>query len=416
MSKAKNYNQKSEQYQNLIEIFLNKFESYFSDSDVKKEDIRKLFLKNLKTIKKHDEEYSFKIPIYGRVSGVYRRISKKLEYTEYDDNVVFHEMFHALSLDGLKRRESILRVFAIIYLGQKQLSVREFEEGMTEYLTGCIAGEDIKHYRFTFPQETTIVNRLAKIYSDEVILTYYLGFDNSLVQLLNLDMQDGFKKVIQLCQKASTNQEIPFPFEPTKYYIKNGEVVYDDFMFELFSKKKLLEVKTLDDFKNNLKELFSFYESDLYKLCYEIDECETNLENGNVDSDSSRIYQHTLEEKATSFKKFNNILKEQWKKLNIDNETLYCDLVLNEIKNFNDFATPVILDYLRYWDDSLDEYYKNQHQNGDTADENIESSLEKQTTYNNQNNTVSDNKKQLQELKESILEGYRTEDSVSFKK
>lgn len=411
MSKSKNYNQKSKEYQDLIELFLNKFESYFSNSDIKKDDIKKLFLKNLKTIKRHDEVVSFKIPIYGRVSGVYKRVSKKLEYTEYDDNVVFHEMFHALSLDGLKRRESIFRVLAIIYLGQKQLSVREFEEGMTEYLTGCIAGEYIKHYRFTFPQETTIVNRLAKIYGDELILNYYLGLDNSLVQILNTDVKDGFKKVMQLCQKASTNEETPMPFEPTKYYKKNGEVVCDNFLFELFSKKKLLEVKALDDFKHNLKELFNFYESDLYKICCEIDECEEELDSANADSDSARFYQHLLEENATSFKKFNNILKEQWRKLNIDDEELYYDLVLNEIKNFNEFATPIILDYLSYWDNGLDEYYKKQ-QNRETALENVET----ESIYNNQNNTVSENKKQLQEFKESILEGYVAEETANFRK
>lgn len=411
MSKVKSYNQKSKEYQDLIELFLNKFESYFSDSDVKRDDIKKLFFKNLKTIKKHDEGVSFKIPIYGRVSGVYKRVSKKLEYTEYDENVVFHEMFHALSLDGLKRRESILRVLAIIYLGQKQLSVRELEEGMTEYLTGCIAGEYIKHYRFTFFQETTIVNRLAKIYGDEVILTYYLGLDNYLVQILNMDVKDGFKKVMQLCQKASTNEETPMPFEPTKYYKKNGEVVYDDFLFELFSKKKLLEVKTLDDFKHNLKELFNFYESDLCKICYEIDECEEELDSANVDSDSARFYQHLLEQKPTSFKKFNNILKEQWRKLNIDNEELYYDLVLNEIKSFNEFVTPIILDYLDYWDDSLAEYYKKQ-QNSDTTLEKVETD----SIYNSKNNKVSENKKQLQELKESILEGYTAEETASFRK
>lgn len=179
-----------------------------------------MFLKNLKTIKKHDEEVSFKIPIYGSVSGVYKRVGKKLEYTKYDYNTVFHEIFHALSLDGLKRRETLLRVMAIIYLVQKQLSVREFEEGMTQYLTGCIVGEYEKNYRFNYPQETTIVNSLAKIYGDELILKYYLGLDNSLVQILNSDIQNGFKKVIRLCQKASTNEEIPMPFEPTKYYKK----------------------------------------------------------------------------------------------------------------------------------------------------------------------------------------------------
>lgn len=220
MATIKIYNKDSETYQKLIKKFLDKFELYFNESNVKIDDIRNLFYQNLKSIKRHDGVVSFKIPLLGHLGGVYNRATKKLEYTEHDEATIIHEMFHALSTKATNERYSFIKFFAVIYLGQKQLSVSEFEEGMTEYLTTCLMGEEYKHVRFNYSQETTIVNKLAKIYGDEIILEYYLGFNNNLIDSINKDFPNGFKKVVQLCQKASTNGEVPISFEPTKYYKK----------------------------------------------------------------------------------------------------------------------------------------------------------------------------------------------------
>ena len=332
------------------------------------EDIKKLFSENLKAVKKHDEVTSFKKPLIGRLSGVYNRLTKVLEYTEYDDATVFHEMFHALSCSAVLKRESILKFMAVIYLGQKQLSVREFEEGMTEYLTSCIVGEDAKHVRFNFPQETTIINKLAKIYGDEIILEYYLGFNNNLVDVMNNDIPNGFRDVVRLCQRASTNGEIPVPFESTKVYKKNGEEVYDNLMFDLFSKKKLVEVTSIEDFKHNVKELFSFYESDLYKICYDIVDAEERIHElgDNPDESIIRHNPHIIETTARLMGNFNNILMCQWKKLNIENDELFNNIILDEIEKFNSFASPIILDYLDYWNGQIATVYQNRKEKGKT--------------------------------------------------
>ena len=171
------------------------------------------------------------------------------------ESTIYHEMFHALSRKAVLKREKYLNFFASTILGQKQLSVREFEEGMTEYLNSCICGEVAKNVRFSYSQVTTIVNKLAKIYGDEIILEYYLGFNTNLIDEMNKDQPNNFKNVVQLCQKVDSNGEQPVAFEASKYYKKNGDVVFDDLLFNLFSKKKLKKVTSIEDFKYNVKQL-----------------------------------------------------------------------------------------------------------------------------------------------------------------
>ena len=90
----------------------------------------------------------------------------------------------------------------------------------------------------------------------------------------------------------------------------------------MFSKKNLVEVNTIEDFKYNLKQLFYFYESDLYKLCHEISNNEEELQNSN-DESIANWNNYNIQQMAKLFKNFDNILRQQWKKLNIDNEELY---------------------------------------------------------------------------------------------
>lgn len=362
MSVVNSYNQNSKVYQNLINKFMDKFELYFSNSDVKRDDIKRLFLENLKSIKLHENEVSFKKIIVGRLSGVYNRLTKELEYTENDESTIYHEMFHALSRKAVLKREKYLNFFASTILGQKQLSVREFEEGMTEYLNSCICGEVAKNVRFSYSQVTTIVNKLAKIYGDEIILEYYLGFNTNLIDEMNKDQPNSFKNVVQLCQKVDSNGEQPVAFEASKYYKKNGDVVFDDLLFNLFSKKKLKKVTSIEDFKYNVKQLFSFYESDLYKICFDIDNAEQEIQklndSANADQNTIGFYQYAIESNAKLLANFNNILMTQWEKLNLKDTKLFYNLVLDEILQFNAYASPIILDYLDYWDKQIELVYQ----------------------------------------------------------
>ena len=55
---------------------------------------------------------------------------------------------------------------------------------------------------------------------------------------------------------------------------------------------------------------------------------------------------------------FNNILMTQWKKLNLKDTKLFYNLVLDEILQFNAYASPIILDYLDYWDKQIELVYQ----------------------------------------------------------
>ena len=298
-------NQNSAEYQNLINKFLERFELCFSNTNIKISDIRKMFLQNLKCVKKHEGVEWIRKPIIGRIAGVYDCWSKTLEYVDGCDSTEFHELFHALSRSIIMKRQPFLKFLLAIFFGQKQFDIRPFNEGMTNYLAIRMAGEGTAYI-----QETTIINKLAKIYGDKIILEYYLGFNEYLVDALNNDIPDGFRKVVSLCRKASTNKLHPIPFEATKYYKRNGEIVQDDLMFKLFSKRKLVEVETIEDFKHNVRALFDFYKSDLHKICADIAKSKARIEDSHSEKEKSHI-QQIIKQYASLFANFNNILVSQ---------------------------------------------------------------------------------------------------------
>lgn len=345
------YKRNTKEYQEIINSFLDKIEVNFPGY-YKKEELRNLLYKNLKQLKKLKKGTSIKIPILGYVNGAYHRVFKTMSYTENEEETIEHELFHALSAKATAKRESILKIIAIHFLGQKQLSIRDLEEGITEYLTGCITDEAFKNIGNSYQTEKNVVNKLAKIYGNRVILDYYLGINNHLIELINRDNPKNFRRLNQMLQKASSTCYLPDNFEGTKYPGKKNQVLEDNLIFSLFSKEKLKSVKTIDDFKHNLHELFNFYEADLYRVCYNISEEEyliQELEN-NPDRENLIMFnQASLNKNLEKFKQFDTIIRKEWKKLGIDNENLYNTLLLDEIEKFNEFATPIILDYLDYW-------------------------------------------------------------------
>jgi len=364
MGKYLIYKRNSPGYEKIINSFLDQiavtFPGYYQ-----REELKNLLYQNLKQIKKLKNGTSVKLPIIGYINGTYHRLLRTMIYTENEDETIGHELFHALSAKATAKRETIFKIIAIVYLGQKQLSTRELEEGITEYLTGCITDEAYKNVGFAYQTEKNVVDKLAKIYGNRVILDYYLGFNNNLIELINRDSPKKFKRLNQMLQKAATTGDIPNNFEGIKYPGKRNEMLEDSLIFELFSKEKLKTVNTVDDFVHNLHELFNFYESDLYRLCYSINEEESAIqqltENGDKDN-LLMLHQSNLNKKLQEFQKFDTIIRLEWQKLGIDDETLYNNLLLDEIEKFNDFATPIIIDYLDYWSNDLAATYDKRYE------------------------------------------------------
>lgn len=352
MKKIEIYYQNSQEYNNIINNFIRKFEIYFKGI-ISKEDIKNMFLNNLKKIKFINGVESFKqFPFFGYVSGVYF-LSKTLKIAKkddiYDESVVFHELFHALSRKARMKRVTLKRTFLSMFTGKKYISMRDLEEGMTEYLASCMLGEEYKNIFFIYAQQTAIIYKLAKIYGDNLILEYYLGINNKLVEELNRDYPNGFKKIIKLCGLVGANSQIPLPFETIRYY-KNKKLISDDFLFNLFKSKKIIEVKTLFDFKNNIKQIISFYEADLYNVCYTILNQKKNLKEAQYkkDNDMEIIYQGIIKQYASSIIKLFDILKIEWQKLNIVDDKLFYDLVFDEIKHLNEKFSIVVDDFYQY--------------------------------------------------------------------
>jgi len=359
MSKYITYNQNTKEYNDMINSFLDKFIKTFPNYQ-KKEELKTILMKNLKKIKKLKKGMSIKMPILGYVNGLYHRWFKTMIYTENEEETIEHELFHALSSKATSKRISLSKIIAIIYLGQKQLDERNFEEGMTEYLTGCITSKEYQNASLNLEVEKNLVNKLAKIYGDELILDYYLGYNKKLIELINRDNPNNFKMINMILNNIEDT--VFDEFSGIKYQDKKGTEQESSLIYELFSKEKLIPIQTIDDFKHNLHELFNFYEVDLYRLCYNINDLENRIEN-NKDQNMQGFLQNELNCHLEKFKKFNSIIRKEWNKLAINNETKYNELLLLEIENFNKFATPIIIDYLEDINDDIKDIYQNRNNN-----------------------------------------------------
>lgn len=384
MGKYLTYKRNSKEYENIINEFLEDIETAFPGY-YQKETLRKMLYQNLKSIKKLKDGPSIKLPVIGYVNGLYHRIMKKLFYTENSDETIKHELFHALSNKSALKRENIFKIIAIVFLGQKQLSQREFEEGITEYLTGSITDKVYKYNGLEYQIEKTVVNKLAYIYGDKVILDYYLGINNNLIKLINKNNPNNFKNLNKTLRKSASTGYLPDNFEGIKYPNKQNEFTEDNLIYSLFEKEKLRKVETIDDFKHNLHELFGFYESDLYRVCYAIVQEENVIAEKEEDNDKLMFSKHNLNKALKEFQKFYNIIMKEFQKLGIDNKNLLNDLILEEINLLDEYLKPIIIDYLEHWDISLSRHNENKNAESPTKKENS-------------------NKKELEELKKELIE------------
>lgn len=346
--KAKKYNQSTIEYQKLLNLFMSKFDNYFGEGSTQKYDIEALFLENLKAIKKYPG-ISFKKFPYGFLSGLYISATKTLEYTEEDEATIIHELFHALTHKAFKKRESFFKF--ILSLCNKKFDVRAFEEGMTEYFACCLMGEHYKNYRFSYAQETNIIYKLAKIYGDIVVLEYFLGLNDNLSRLINNTEESSFSRILLLTSYVGTNEEVLNAFEFPCYY-KENKKVSDDLLFRLFSKKILRKVETVDDFAFNMKSLFSYYESDIYKVVVDISS-EEEREEKDTNKNHVAMYQNAITNHAQNFRVFYQILRTEWNKLGINDDEMFNNLVLRQIEELDEYTSSLILDYLEYWSEDL---------------------------------------------------------------
>ena len=142
----------------------------------------------------------------------------------------------------------------------------------------------------------------------------------------------------------------PEAFEPIKCEEgKKKKYMEEDLLFRLFKENKMVPTKTIEDFKYNLKQLFDFYESDLYTLVDKI----RYYKHTPPSEDKKSLYEYNLQMSIKKFKIFDNILKEEWKKLNRNDENQYKMLVSEEINKQDEEIKEVIQKYTNYEEEDV---------------------------------------------------------------
>lgn len=345
--------QNDQEYRNLIDSFVSRFEQCFGNG--KTQLVKDRFKENLKGIKVHKDVPSFQMfPIRNYLSGVYNVGTRILEYAEKgDEDTIFHEMFHALSRKQCLKRSNFSQTIAYALtnfnIRNNLLSTREFEEGMTEYLTTCLFGIEYKSMPSAYDREHQIISKLSKIYGDELILEYYLGENSELVNRINNEISGGFDRILRLCKDTSQNFESLKPFEPVAYCHKKNIIEYDNILFETFAAKKMIEPRNISDLKHNIKLIFYFYQEDLCRNCLDIKNAEKYELNG-LDIIWAK----------EAFQRFDQVLRNECHKLNLDSEEMYYSIIIDEIESIDDeFTKNSVIKYLKLWSEDLAQFYEN---------------------------------------------------------
>lgn len=344
------YNQKIRDY---VEKFKRAFPNYHGNLEIEKE-----LRKNLNKFIEHTEEYSIRQFPFGFCKGVYNRLTRSIKYasktTPYEEkHTIRHEMTHALTRKITNKRVTMRNVLLSEIFGRLEIGNRSLEEGMTEYVTCVIDGDGLEKYFNSSPgvdTQLTIVNKLAKIYGQELVLDYYLGENKNLITAINKTGKNNFKKVRYLSNQLEREGTALEAFKPIRCEEgKKKKYMEEDLLFRLFKENKMVPTRTIDDFKYNLKQLFDFYESDLYTLVDEIGYYEQTPPS----EDKKSLYEYNLQMSIKKFKIFDNILKEEWKKLNRNDENQYKMLVSEEINKQDEEIKEVIQKYTNYEEEDV---------------------------------------------------------------
>lgn len=344
------YNQKIRDY---VEKFKRAFPNYHGNLEIEKE-----LRKNLNKFIEHTEEYSIRQFPFGFCKGVYNRLTRSIKYasktTPYEEkHTIRHEMTHALTRKITNKRVTMRNVLLSEIFGRLEIGNRSLEEGMTEYVTCVIDGDGLEKYFNSSPgvdTQLTIVNKLAKIYGQELVLDYYLGENKNLITAINKTGKNNFKKVRYLSNQLEREGTALEAFKPIRCEEgKKKKYMEEDLLFRLFKENKMVPTRTIDDFKYNLKQLFDFYESDLYTLVDEIGYYEQTPPS----EDKKSLYEYNLQMSIKKFKIFDNILKEEWKKLNRNDENQYRMLVSEEINKQDEEIKEVIKKYTNYEEEDV---------------------------------------------------------------
>lgn len=210
------YNQKIRDY---VEKFKRAFPNYHGNLEIEKE-----LRKNLNKFIEHTEEYSIRQFPFGFCKGIYNRLTRSIKYASKTDlyeknHTIRHEMTHALTRRITNKRVTMRNVLLSEIFGRLEIGNRSLEEGMTEYVTCVIDGDGLEKYFNSSPgvdTQLTIVNKLAKIYGQELVLDYYLGENKNLIAAINKTGKNNFKKLRYLSNQLDREGISPEAFEPIR--------------------------------------------------------------------------------------------------------------------------------------------------------------------------------------------------------
>lgn len=362
MGRFYKYKRNYKEYDEILNSFLDEFEETFGKIYERNELYDEL-RKNIKVIKKlRGNKPSIKIPFKGYARGCYNPISKKLLIVDEKDKTTNHEIFHALARDiWLKRRKFFDSFF-------KTKDDEGLEEGITEHLATEMSDDIVvRNCPLEYKLETSTFKYLSRIYGNKMILDYYLGKNNGLIEKINRHNKNNFDNIKYVLRRMHFNfrgeKLCNFknnPFENI-YYDDNGNKKEFKILFDLFCKEKLIKVNTIDDFVHNDKEIFNYYKSDIIESCYRFKEWTTKDEK----------HEKYLKDKFNDeFEKLDMVLRREWNKLGTDDEVLYNRLIIEQIESLHDSKTPklvpLIIDNTNFY-----KRYKKSLDNSGSEDEDV---------------------------------------------
>lgn len=315
LKKKKVFKKNTEKYNELCHLFCTSFvETLGEISEMTYQDIENLFRKRIK-----------KICVYG--TGSFYDYSAKKIKIDYDfadniNHVFFHEALHAISAQHI-RRSFFKAIKSLLFKSSSDFLI---DEGITEYYASCMEKKEkflLTYLNSMYQKQAIIMGLTGKLISPKEMMKFYLKNDHAFIRNINKTWSRGYSKIKKIVN--TNNYGIS-----TMGFDECNEKELSPF-YDMVQKKFLKPVSSMEVFEENVNLLLEIYSQDMYTMARCMYYYNNLLEKESDESKKEDLI-FWIQLQSQNFEKLKNILKGQWRRLGINDDKLFNELIIAKIK------------------------------------------------------------------------------------
>lgn len=244
------------------------------------------------------------------------------------EHIFLHESLHAISAQHIRR--SIPQTIKKIIIPSK--SDFEVEEGMTEYYTTCMEKNQnilLVNSLSKYRERAIAIDLLTQITDPKEMMQFYLKNDQKYIKTINKKIPRGYsklKKILYEMEAIGMNSG----FDKRNFQILSP-------VREMLTKTLLKPTDSLETFKKNVEILLTIYSQEINATSYLMYKNNQFLKK-EKNEEERKILTESINRDKEKFNVIKDILKIEWNKLSISDETLFNEIVMTKIKEKYPYA------------------------------------------------------------------------------